>query len=158
MLDIGKDIHSLLYGVYGHDGGHPQPMLAARVLADDPDLIQGDLYLACAAGEEKVVRQAIAADPACVHRGARKWRCPGCNKILAMPPLIAVTHSTPIQLPEFQDRLLCSARLLLDAGADVNQPFVDGEHTLSPLYGAAGKNHNAKRTKLLLEAGAKPKD
>ncbi len=147
-----------LHGVYGHDGDHPQPTLAARVLADNPDLIQDDLYLACAAGEEKVVRQAIAADPACVHRTASQWRCPGCNKILAMPPLIAVTHSTLIQLPEFQDRLLRCARLLLDAGADVNQPFVDGEHTLSPLYGAAGKNQNAEMTKLLLDAGANPED
>jgi ankyrin repeat protein len=48
--------------------------------------------------------------------------------------------------------------LLLDAGADVTQPFVDGEHTLSPLYGAAGKNQNAEMTKLLLDAGANPED
>src|SRR5260370_735477 len=142
-----------LHGVYGHDGDHPQPTLAARVLADNPDLIQDDLYLACAAGEESVLRQAISADPARVHQGASQWRCPGCKKILAMPPLIAVTHSTLIQLPEFRDRLLRRARLLLDPGADINQPVVDFWHTLSPLHRAAGKERNAEMTRRLLEPG-----
>ncbi|MBL8219588.1 MAG: ankyrin repeat domain-containing protein [Bryobacterales bacterium] len=147
-----------LLAVYGHDGNAPQPALAARILADNAGLIQNDLYLACAAGALDIIRHAIHADPACVHGIAGQWSCPVCGKPLAFTPLTAVTHSALIQLPEFRQRLLDSARLLLDAGADVNQPWIDGPHSLSPLYGAAGRNHNAEMTKLLLDAGANPND
>lgn len=148
----------LLLAVYGHDGKAPQPALAARMLADSADLLQTDLYVACAAGAYGILRQAIQSDPACVHRIASQWICPACDKPMAFTPLTAVTHSTLIRLPEFRQPLLDSARLLLDAGADIHQPWIDVPYSLSPLYGAAGKNHNAAMTKLLLDAGANPND
>lgn len=147
-----------LLAVYGHHGDPPQPAVAARTLTGNPGLIGNDLYLACAAGDQDTIRRAIDADPAIIHRAAGEWSCPDCGKPLALTPLTAVTHSTLIQLPEFRRRMLDSARLLLDAGADVNQPWLDGPHSLSPLYGAAGKNHSAEMTKLLLDAGADPND
>lgn len=147
-----------LHAVYGHDNDRPRPELAARMLADRPDLGQGDLFLACAVGDEAAVRLAIAADPSCVHRIGNPWRCPGCKKPLAMPPLVAVTHSTLGRLPEFRDRLHRCARLLLDAGADPNQSHKEGEYSLSALFGAAGKNHDPELTRLLIEAGASPND
>jgi ankyrin repeat protein len=75
-----------------------------------------------------------------------------------MPPLVAATHSTLVGLPEFKERLHQTARLLLAAGADPNQSWNSGSYSLSALFGAAGKNHDAELTKLLLEAGANPND
>ena len=147
-----------LHKVYGHDNDRPLPELAAHMLAERPDLGRGDLFLACAVGDEAAVRAAIAADHACVNRIENPWRCPGCKQSLAMPPLVAVTHSSLVRLREFRDRLRSCARLLLDSGADPNQSWLSGEHPLSALYGAAGKNHDPELTRILLAAGANPND
>ncbi len=147
-----------LHDVYGHQEDRPRPQLAARKLADRPDLGQGDLFLACASADESAIRKAIAADPGCVNRLTANWRCPGCKDMLDMPPLVALTHSTLSGLPEHQDRFHRCARLLLDAGADPNQAWMHGEHPLSALYGAAGKNHDPDLTRMLLQAGANPNE
>jgi ankyrin repeat protein len=135
-------------------------MLAARKLAEHPDLGQGDLFLACASGDESAIDRALAADPACVHSLSNKWRCPCCKEILDMPALVAVTHSGLLQVPRFRDRLRRCVRMLLDAGADPNQTWLHkpGDYSLSALYGAAGKNHDPELTKMLLDAGANPND
>src|SRR5689334_6663632 len=83
-----------------------------RMLAEDPALIAGDPYLACAIGDEDTLRQATQADPSWVDR-------PGGP--LRMPPLFAVAHSGLLRVEEFRARLHGSARLLIAAGADVNQ-------------------------------------
>lgn len=147
-----------LHAVYGHQEDPPKPEAAAHTLAENPGFVQNDLFLACAAGDEHVVREAIAADPASVNRMPVGWRCPGCKNIIAMPPLVAVTHSSLLQIPAYRDRLRHCARILLDAGADPNQSYTEGDHPLSALYGAAGKNHDPEITRMLLEAGANPND
>ena len=151
-----------LHQVYGHENDRPNPQLAARMLAERPDLGSGDLMLACAIGDEAAVRSALAADPApgpaALNRIANPWRCPGCKQPLGMPPLVAATHSSLLRLPEFHDRLIACARLLLDHGADPNQSWLSGGHPLSALFGAAGKNHDPELTRILLEAGANPND
>lgn len=136
------------------------PAAAARILADDPELVAGDPVLACAIGDEAALRGVIDRDPEWVNR-------PGGP--LRLPPLLAVTHSSLLRLPEFRDRLHASAKLLLKAGADPNQTVgsrwppasvdaPDWKVPLSALYGAAGQNHDAELTKILLEAGADPND
>ena len=45
-----------LHQVYGHENDRPNPQLAARMLAERPDLGSGDLMLACAIGDEAAVR------------------------------------------------------------------------------------------------------
>jgi hypothetical protein len=136
------------------------PRIAARVLAESPDLAAGDPYLACAIGDEDALRAATKADPAWVNR-------PGGP--LRLPPLLAITHSSLCQLPEFRQRLHRCARFLLAAGADPNQrtglrwppasvSAPDDDHPLSALYGAAGKNHDLDLTRILLDAGADPND
>jgi ankyrin repeat protein len=136
------------------------PRIAARVLLESPDVAAGSPYLACAIGDEDALRAATQADPAWVNR-------PG--EPLRLPPLVAVTHSSLCQIPEFRDRLHRCARLLLSAGADPNQRIglrwppasvsaPDEDHPLSALYGAAGKNHDLELTKILLDAGADPND
>ncbi len=136
------------------------PRVAARVLAESPDIAAGSPYLACVIGDEDALRAATAADPAWVNR-------PGGP--LRLPPLVAVTHSSLCRVPEFRERLHGCARFLLAAGVDPNQRIglrwppasvnaPDDEHPLSALYGAAGKNHDLELTNMLLEAGADPND
>ncbi|GKQ50032.1 ankyrin repeat domain-containing protein [Bradyrhizobium sp. Ce-3] len=140
------------------DRAHPR--VAVRMLAEDPGLAADDPYLACAIGDEETIRRTAASDAAWVNR-------PGGP--LELPPLVAVTHSSLLQIPEFQARLHRCARLLLQAGADPNQHIgnrwppgsldaPDDSNPLSALYGAAGRNHDLELTKLLLEAGASPND
>jgi len=134
--------------------------VALRILADDPDLVAGDPWLACAIGDERALRQAIQADPAWVNRPAGPLR---------LPPLCAVAHSSLLRVEEFRERLHRSAQLLIAAGADDNQHIhsrwppgslsePDQRCPLSTLYGAAGSNHDPDLTKLLLDAGANPND
>ena len=88
------------------------PRVALRVLGENPDLVAGDPYAACAIGDESALRAATTADPGWVNR-------PGGP--LRLPPLLAVTHSSLLQMSEFRERLHRSARHLLAAGADPNQ-------------------------------------
>ncbi|HUI94423.1 MAG TPA: ankyrin repeat domain-containing protein [Xanthobacteraceae bacterium] len=136
------------------------PRVAARVLGESPGLAAGDAYLACAIGDEDALRAATAADRSWLNR-------PGGP--LRLPPLVAVTHSSLGQLPEFRERLHGCARFLLAAGADPNQRIglrwppasidaPDDANPLSALYGAAGRNHDLALTRLLLAAGADPND
>ncbi|MGY4478043.1 hypothetical protein [Bradyrhizobium sp. USDA 3364] len=136
------------------------PRVAVRMLTEDPGLVADDPYLACAVGDEEMVRRTATNDATWVNR-------PGGP--LKLPPLVAVTHSGLLQIPEFRARLHRCARLLLQAGADPNQHISsrwppgsldapDDSNPLSALYGAAGRNHDLELTRLLLEAGADPND
>ena len=147
-----------LHAVYGHDYDWPRPELAARRLAERPDLGRGDLMLVCASGDEVAVRRAIDADPKCVNRISSAWPCPGCKQPLGMPPLVAATHSSLLRLPDFAPGIRRVVRALLVAGADPNQSWQEHGGSLSALYGAAGKNGDAELTQLLLTAGADPND
>ena len=130
------------------------------MLAEHPDIASGDPYLACAVGDEEALRVATKVDPAWVNRQGGPLR---------LPPLVAITHSSLCQVPEFRERLRRCARFLLSVGADPNQKFglrwppasvsaPDDDHPLSALYGAARRNHDLELTKMLLEAGADPND
>jgi ankyrin repeat protein len=131
-----------------------------RMLAEDPGLVTGDPYLACVIGDQDALRQATQADPAWVNLSGGP---------LQMPPLFAVAHSGLLRVDEYRERLHGSARLLITAGADVNQRIYsrwppasleepDMRYPLSTLYGAAGANHDVVLTRLLLDAGADPND
>jgi hypothetical protein len=163
--DHAKRVRRWLALVYsgavdGRGVDRANPRIAARVLAESPDVAAGDPYLACAIGNEEALRAATRADPAWVSR-------PGGP--LRLPPLVALTHSSLAQLPEFRDRLHACAKFLLASGADPNQwigvryppasvSAPDDKYPLSALYGAAGKNHDLELTKILLDAGADPND
>ncbi len=140
------------------DRAHPR--VAVRMLAEDPGLVADDPYLACAVGDEETIRRTATDDPGWVNRAGGP---------LKLPPLVAVAHSSLLQIPEFQARLHRCARLLLQAGADPDQHISsrwppgtldapDDSNPLSALYGAAGQNHDLALTRLLLEAGANPND
>jgi hypothetical protein len=159
--------------VYAGDiaGGNnrARPSVAARLLEDDPAVATfatlatfagGDPWLACAVGDEAALRRASAQDAGWVHRAGGP---------LKLPPLVAVTHSSLLRLPAFRERLRACVRYLLEAGASANQSAgnrwppasleaPDESERLSALYGAAGQNHDAELTRLLLAAGADPND
>ncbi|MEH2624139.1 ankyrin repeat protein [Bradyrhizobium sp. AZCC 1719] len=151
----------LIYrGDVSNTSGRTNLRVGLRMLAEDPGLVAGDPYLACAIGDESALRQATQADPAWINR-------PGGP--LQMSPLFAVAHSGLLRVDEFRERLHGSAQLLIAAGADVNQRIFsrwppaslekpDMRYPLSTLYGAAGANHDLTLTKLLLDAGADPND
>lgn len=162
--DPARAVFQWLGFVYAGDiaGGmnRARPSVAARLLEESPGLLGADPWLACAIGDETLLRRTIEREPAWVHR-------PGGP--LDLPPLVAVTHSGLLRLPAFRERLRACARLLIDAGADPNQSVgsrwppasvvaPSANDRLSALYGAAGQNHDAEITKLLLEAGANPDD
>ncbi len=150
--------------VYAGDvagGTHrPQPALAQRLLEECPGLAGDDLGVACATGDLAALRLAAQRDPGWLHRAGGP---------LALPPLVAVTHSSLLRLPAYSGRLRECARWLLDAGADPGQAIgsrwppaslqspSDSER-LSALYGAAGQNHDAQLTQMLLQAGATAHD
>jgi hypothetical protein len=161
--DRDRGILTLVRLIYAGDiaGGtnRARPSVAVRILDERPDLVSDDPYLACAVGDVDALSDATRRDPAWVNR-------PGGP--LALPPLVAVTHSSLVRLPAFRERLHSAALLLLDAGADPNQcvtsrwaasPEAPSEtFPLSALYGAAGQNHDAELTRLLLARGADPND
>lgn len=134
--------------------------VALRMLADDPELVAGDPWLACAIGDEAALRRATQVDRSWLNR-------PGGP--LRLPPLLAVTHSGLLRVDAFRERLHRCAKLLIAGGADVNQRIFsrwqpgsldkpDERSPLSALYGAAGSNHDPALTRMLLEAGADPND
>jgi ankyrin repeat protein len=136
------------------------PRVALRMLAEEPGLIAGDPYLACAIGDVATLRQTAQADPAWVNRSGGP---------LNLPPIVAVAHSSLLRVPEFRPRLHDSARFLLSARADPNRRVGNrwppasldkpsDRELLSALYGAAGNYHDPELTRILLEAGASPND
>lgn len=166
--DPGKALLHWLGLVYAGDisGGmnRARPAVALRLLEESPHtpalLGHGDPWLACAIGDEAVLRQATAQDPGWVHRAGGPLR---------LPPLVAVTHSALVQLPGYRERLHACAKFLLAAGASPDQSVgsrwapasleapAESER-LSALYGAAGSNRDPALTRLLLDAGANPDD
>ncbi|MEM9356330.1 MAG: hypothetical protein AAGB04_08955, partial [Pseudomonadota bacterium] len=137
-----------------------RPEMAARLLSDNPDLIGGDPWLACAVGDVALVRRQTEADPAWVNQSGGP---------LNLPPLIAATHSSLLRLENYKHRIHEIVDLLLNAGADPNQTIGNrwppasldepsGDNPLSALYGAAGQNHDPELTRRLLNAGADPDD
>ncbi len=88
---------------------------------------------------------------------------------LNLPPLLAVTHSSLCQLPDWQDQMLSLRQAVASAGANPDQSIGSrsppasvaapaAQQRLTALYGAAGQNLNLEMTRLLLSAGADPDD
>lgn len=116
--------------------------------------------IACATGDVATVAARLQADPA--------W-CNRAGGALALPPLVAVTHSRLVGHDGFREALRGAARLLLRAGANPDAAVANRgwpasleapnpAEPLSALYGAAGRNHDPVLTQALLDAGADPND
>jgi len=164
VADPAKALKHWLGLVYAGDvagGTHrARPAVAERLLAETPQLLGDDPWLACAVGDEAALRAAIARDSSWVHRAGGP---------LKLPPLVAVTHSAFLQLPAYRERMRACVRLLLAAGAQADQSIgnrwppasldtPNEDERLSALYGAAGQQRDPETTRLLLDAGADPND
>ncbi len=142
----------------GMDRSRPEQAARYLALISERGPLEG--WIACASGDAGTVEREVRRDPGWLHRP---------DGPLALPPLVAATHSGLLRLPEYRAGLHEVVQLLLRAGCDPNQsvgsrwppaspaePSTD--HHLSALYGAAGVNHDAELTRLFLEAGADPND
>ncbi len=127
---------------------HGQTGVVTALLADTPDLAKGHFGLQVALLEDGPVLAALAADPglAVCPVGPRK-------------PLIHLAFSRSIHIwPERAGAMLAIAEALVANGADVNEPWMQGEARLSPLYGAIGHADNMALGRWLLDHGADPND
>ncbi|HEY0232813.1 MAG TPA: ankyrin repeat domain-containing protein [Dokdonella sp.] len=137
---------------FGAGYHNAKPALSARMLGEHPRLVADLPALACAVGDVARVRVTIAHDAA----WARTRGTPDLPS-----PLQCACFSALIGLPAFAQGIRDCAALLLAAGADVGDPLIDPafpNEPLSVLYAAAGRNHDAALTRLLLQAGANPDD
>lgn len=126
---------------------------AEQIRARHPTLIGSDLATAAVLGDDVLVRQYLAADPASVTRKGPPYGGDPLN-YLALSKYLRLE---PARTPAF----LRAATALLDAGADPNTGFwTDPPHPEfeTALYGAAGVAHHEALTRLLLERGADPND
>lgn len=146
---------------YGDDDDPSRWAAAARLLADHPEIVAGDIHVAAAVAAVGAVRSLLAADPGAARRegGPFAWE-PLCYLAYARhDPAVAAAA------------VLDTARLLLAAGADPNTgylwhglpaPFtvltgVFGQGELGPRR-QPRHPHSLALARLLLEAGADPND
>lgn len=146
----------LVYGVHER-ADRPHPAVAARVFNEARSRLITNLIVACAVGDVGALQNAGVTDPARVNEPI-VWRCPECDAETACPPLAAVALSSLVREPVFAGAIRTAVRELVAAGADPNARWQIGQYSLSALYGAAGLNHDAGLTRVLLEAGADPND
>ncbi len=134
---------------------------ARQILGERPELTDDDIFAAAAAADVESVRRLLATDPDAARRegGPYRWT-----------PLLYLAYAR--HDPDVsRDAVLNSARLLLDAGADVDagylwhglaSPFtvltgVFGEGEQGPVR-QPRHPHSLDLARLLLEAGADPND
>lgn len=134
---------------------------ARTLLADHPELSDGNVYVASVAGDTAALRRILHADPAAARRegGPYRWE-----------PLLYLTyarHDPAIA----EDAVLGAARLLLDEGADPNGGYLwrGLPCPFTALTGVFGEGeggparqprhpHSRALGRLLLETGADPND
>jgi len=123
---------------------------ARTLLAAEPGLARHDLATACVTGEVAEVARRIEQDPDATNR-----RIPPSD----WTPLLYACFSRFLRAgPEQAARIVAVVRLLLDAGADPNATWLDGEFVEAPIFGASGIANHAELTEMLLAAGADPNE
>ena len=128
---------------------HGQGWRVQRFLAVTPDLVEDNLGIMCALYDVDGVQRVLAADPKAVSQPVLGPR----------EPLLHLTFSRWWQGEGSEDDMLAVAKILVDAGADVNAAYEQMPGMpLSALYGAVGHARNLRLTEWLLNKGADPND
>src|SRR5262245_49885185 len=128
---------------------------AEAILAAHPEITNSSIYAAAILGDEAGVRRFLALDAA---------NATAKGEPLGWDALTYLCFSKYLRLKkERSDGFLRAAQALLDAGANANTGFYEGDHQPNPewesaLYGAAGVAHHAGMTRLLIEYGADAND
>jgi ankyrin repeat protein len=135
------------------------PTKAIRMLADDPELAQANIYTAAAVGDVAGVRTILDSNPALVktNGGPLHWA-----------PLLYACYSR-LGAADANHSTLEVARLLLSRGADADAGFLlEGSYAFTALTGAFGRGEDWSNqpphpqcdalARLLLDAGADPND
>jgi ankyrin repeat protein len=123
---------------------------ARELLEEDPALARHNLACACATGEVEDVARRLSARPQAASEptGPNSWA-----------PILYACFSRLLRGdPQRAPRIREVVRLLLDAGADPNAYYVNGEWLQVALYGAAGIAGAPELTRMLLDAGGDPND
>lgn len=130
---------------------HGQGWVAEALLAETPDLAEGDFGLQCALYERAAVEAALARDPGLALRAVGPRR-----------PILHLAYSQWFrQRPDLAPDMIAVAEALVAQGADVSDgyPVEPGsDHLLSALYGAIGHADNMVLGRWLLDRGADPND
>ena len=147
--------------VYSELDGPDRWARAREILAAHPEIVAASIAAAAAAADPDAIAALLAGDPraATVECGPHRWT-----------PLMYLTYSRA-PTDDSSDRVLRTARSLLDAGADANtgylwQGLVPPFTALTGVFGegeqGAGKQpphpHAEPLARLLLTAGADPND
>ena len=130
---------------------HGQNAVVGKLLDETPDLADGFFGLQCALYNVEAVRQGLADDP---KAATRKYGPRTAILHLAFSKYI---HA----VPEREADMLAIARMLVGAGADVNDSYSgspNADAPLSALYGAIGHADNMALGQWLLDQGANPDD
>lgn len=128
---------------------HGQTWRVEALLEATPDLVVGDLHLACALYDLATVTAVLDKDPGRAIEEASGRR-----------PIVWLASSRWCHArPELKADMLAIADLLLEHGADVNDGIpIEDNHKLSVLYLAIGASNNMALGRWLLEHGADPND
>lgn len=139
---------------FASDAGKNNLTRAKRALALEPGLASATFWTQLVTGDLTRIRAAVGKTPAVALEAGgpnKKWT-----------PLLYLSFSGfQMENQETQARFTECAKVLLDAGADVNAAW---EHEqwpgspLRPLYGATGANNNPSLARLLIERGAELND
>ena len=139
----GDAINTFLFAVQAQD-----PERAREVLRTAPDIAKESLHVAAALGHAGDASRLIGEDKARVRQKA--------GDPAAEPLLFLCFSPFHGESAERDARLLATARLLLDAGADPNTK--DGRYGVPALYAVTGARSVLPLARMLLDAGANPTD
>jgi ankyrin repeat protein len=126
---------------------------ADEILSANPAIEDAGFFVALVLGRADRVGEALSETPDLVNAkgGPNNWS-----------PLayICVSRYAAPQSPR-ANAIIETAQLLLERGADPNEPYIHEDfpdNPLPPLYAATGLNNHPALARVLLAAGAKPND
>ena len=132
------------WGDYERDGP-ARGVVAARLLERHPEIVRDSIHTAVAAHDLDAVGAFLRKDPGAVRdRSSFDGWTPLLRLAYARLPIEAVTNHA-----------LAIATLLLDAGADPNAGWSDGENAFTVLVGVIGGGEGAQAAHPLAEAFAR---